>query len=225
LRALVVLPVLLLGCQSTTSTPPTLPAQTPATARAGAPPGATSTSPAPAAPDPGERPTAACPATHAIAELPLASIKTEEWTDATLGYRPQASGGRPTALDGDTSAIDAYLDGVHACVHAAFADSFLRSLRELPEAHALSDPELNATVELVIDGESGKLVEVGIVGSSGVPEFDTAAVAAFGRAFPVAGAPPVSLSSDGRLYVTWELKRRPEEACQRSQARPWKLRF
>jgi hypothetical protein len=177
------------------------------------------------APEPGERPLVACSAKHPIPELTLATLKPEAWSQATHGYRPQASGGRPTAWDGDTASVDAYLDGVHACAHAAFADSFLRSLRELPKAHPLSDPELSATVELVIDGETGKLAEVGIVGSSGVAEFDAAAVAAFSYAFPLEGAPPVSLSSDGRLYVSWELKRNPEEACQRAQARPWKLRF
>ncbi len=200
------------------------------------PPAAPGTAPAPSvaaapepsaapAPEPGERPAVACSAKHPIPELTLATLEPEAWSQATHGYRPQASGGRPTAWDGDTSAVDAYLDGVHACAHAAFADSFLRSLRQLPKTHPLSDPELSATVELVIEGETGKLAEIGIVGSSGVAEFDAAALAAFSYAFPLEGVPPVSLSSDGRLYVSWELKRSPDEACQRSQARPWKLRF
>lgn len=129
------------------------------------------------------------------------------------------------AWEGAEGELNAYLEGVHACVHTAFAASFLRSLAALPKENPLSDPTLEATVELVIDGESGALVQVGIVASSGVPEFDAAAVAAFGAAFPLAPPPAATLSSDRHLYVTWELHRNPEEACRREQARPWKLRF
>jgi hypothetical protein len=152
-------------------------------------------------------------------------VKADDWAAAIAGYKPQANGGRPVAWEGDAALVDEYLEGVHACVHRAFAESFLRSLRDLPKAHPLSDPELGATVEIVVEGETGRLAEVGIVASSGVPEFDAAAVASFGRAFPLAPVPPAIWSSDGRLYVTWELHRRPEEGCRREQARPWKLRF
>ena len=201
------------------------PAQTPAPIPYTSTPEAASGPPPAPATAPGEHPTVACPAKHPIGALTLGTLKPDEWSDAILGYRAQANGGRPTAWDGDTTEVDAYLEGVHACVHAAFADSFLRSLRDLPKTHALSDPELSATLELVIEGETGRLAEVGVVGSSGVPEFDAAAVASFARAFPLEGAPSASLSSDGRLYVTWEMRRSPDDACKRSQARPWKLRF
>jgi TonB family protein len=181
--------------------------------------------PAPEPPDTSEHPNARCSAAHPIEPLPLAAVKVDDWAQAIAGYRPQANGGRPVAWEGDAAELDRYLDSVHACVHAVFVDSFLRSLRDLPKDHALSDPELGATVEVVIEGETGRLADVGIVASSGVPEFDAAAVAAFGHAFPLAPAPAATWSSDGRVYVTWELKRRPEDGCKRAQARAWKLRF
>jgi hypothetical protein len=213
----------LAACQATsravTPAPVTATASaTPATAKA-------AVAPAPPAPPPGERPNVACKAPHPIAELPLASVKVDAWADAIAGYKPQANGGRPVAWEGAEADLGAYLENVHACVHEAFADSFLRSLASLPKDASLSDPTLETTVELVIDGESGALAEAGVVGSSGVPEFDAAALAAFGHAFPLAKPPPDTLSSDGRLYVTWELHRNPDEACRREQARPWKLRF
>jgi hypothetical protein len=152
-------------------------------------------------------------------------VNVDAWANAISAYRTEANSGRPVAWEGAEGELNAYLDNVHACVHAAFADSFLPSLAALPKEHALSDPSLEATVELVIDGESGALVKEGIVSSSGVPEFDAAALAAFEHAFPLAPPPASTLSSDGRLYVTWELHRQPEEACRREQARPWKLRF
>ena len=175
--------------------------------------------------EPGERPSVACAATHPIAELPLASINVDAWANAIAGYRPQANGGRPVSWEGNEPALKAYLEGVHACVHAAFADSVLASLRTVPAGHPLADPELATTVEVVVNGESGALEQVGVVASSGVPELDAAAVAAFGAAFPLAAPPPALLSSDGNFYVTWELRRRREDACSATQARAWKLRF
>ena len=199
--------------------------QTPVAAAATTAPPAAAESPAPPAPPPGERPNVACKAPHPVAELPLSAVKADDWANAIAGYRPEANGGRPVAWEGAQAELDAYLDGVHACVHEAFAASFLRSLAALPKEHPLSDPTLETTLELVIDGDTGALVSSGVVGSSGVPEFDAAAVAAFAHAFPLAKPPEDTLSSDGKLYVTWELHRNPEEACRREQARPWKLRF
>jgi TonB family protein len=166
-----------------------------------------------------------CKAPHPIAALPLGSVNVDDWAQAVAGYRPEANSGRPVGWEGAEGELNAYLENVHACVHEAFADSFLTSLEALPKDHPLSDPTLEATIEIVIDGESGALTKAGVVGSSGVPEFDAAAVAAFAHAFPLAPPPEATLSSDGRLYVTWELHRNPEEACRREQARPWKLRF
>ena len=204
----------------------------PASPRAAPPPGANATGAAPApaegaapAVEPGERPSVACAATHPIPELPLASINVDAWANAIAGYRPQANGGRPVSWEGNEPVLKAYLEAAHACVHAAFADSFLASLRALPPGHPLADPELATTVEIVVNGESGALEQVGVVASSGVPELDAAVVAAFGAAFPLAPPPPALLSSDGNFYVTWELHRRREAACSATQARAWKLRF
>jgi hypothetical protein len=207
-------------------------APTTASSPAAAPPGiATAAGSTPAAsapaptPEPGERPSVACAASHPIAALPLAAVNVDAWAQAIAGYRPQANGGRPVAWEGNEGAVKAYLEAVHACVHVAFADSFLASLRSLPAGHPLADPELATTVELVVNGESGALEQLGVVASSGVAELDAAAVAAFGAAFPLAPPPAASLSSDGNLYVTWELHRRREEACGSARARAWKLRF
>ncbi len=175
--------------------------------------------------EPGERPSVACAAKHSIVPLPLSAVNVDDWANAIAAYRPQANGGRPVAWEGAEGAVKAYLESVHACVHVAFADSFLTSLKGLAPTNPLSDQELATTVELVVDGESGNLVEAGVVASSGVPELDAAAVAAFGRAFPLDPPPAAALSSDGRMYVTWELHRQREQACSPASARAWKLRF
>ncbi len=213
------------ACQAAPAATGPAPAVPTASVVASAPSAPAATAAAPPAPPPGERPNVPCKAPHPIETLALGAVKVDDWAQAIAGYKPQANGGRPVAWEGAEAELGAYLDNVHACVHEAFADSFLRSLTSLPKDNPLSDATLETTVEIVIDGESGALTEVGVVGSSGVPEFDAAAVAAFGRAFPLAKPPPDTLSSDGRLYVTWELHRNPDEACRREQARPWKLRF
>lgn len=214
----------LAGCHGATPAPnapaPAATAPNPAAAAPGPP----ATAPSPA-PSPGERPSQACAAKHSIVPLPLSAVIVDDWANAIASYRPEANGGRPVAWEGAESAVKGYLEAVHACVHVAFFDSFLASLDGLPKTHALSDPELATTVELVVDGESGALEKSGVVASSGVPEFDAAALAAFSRAFPLEAPPPESLSSDGHLYVTWEIHRRREEACSSAQARAWKLRF
>jgi outer membrane biosynthesis protein TonB len=215
--------ILLAGCQATTATaPPTAPAPALTTR---APEGPQSTAPAPPPPPPGERPSVACKAKHPVAELPLSSVNIDDWANALAGYKPQANSGRPVAWEGAEAELRAYLEAVHACVHVAFFESFLASLDALPKNHPLADPELATTLEIVIDGESGSLADIGIVASSGVPELDAAAVAAFHHAFPLEPPPPSTLSSDGRLYVTWELHRSREQACSAASARAWKLRF
>jgi hypothetical protein len=176
-------------------------------------------------PDPGEHPALACAAKHSIPALPYSAVDVDGWAKALAGYRPQANGGRPVAWEGAEGDMKAYLEAVHACAHVAFADSFLASLASLPKAHALADPELATTVELVIDGESGALVDSGVVSSSGVPELDAAVLSAFARAFPLEPPPAATLSSDGRFYVTWEVHRSRELACSAAGARAWKLRF
>lgn len=194
-------------------------------AEAAAPAGADATSNPPAPVEPGERPSVACGAKHPIISLPLSAVNVDDWANAIAGYKPQANGGRPVAWEGAEGDVKAYLEGVHACVHEAFADSFLKSLAGLPKESPLADPELATTVELIVDGESGALVQSGVVSSSGVAELDAAALSAFGRAFPLEPPPPALLSSDGRFYVTWELHRQQSEACSPASARAWKLRF
>jgi hypothetical protein len=180
--------------------------------------------PAPAAPPAAPPALPACDAKHALPELPLASIDVKAWADELGRYQPMANGGRPTPLDESKSELDGYLARVRACTERLFVGSFLSSLDGLASDHPLSDPALTTTVELVID-EAGALAEKGIVSSSGVPEFDAAVIATFAGVFPLGELPPAVLSSDGRLYVTWEVHRDPQKIRDLTLARAWKLRF
>lgn len=178
----------------------------------------------PTAPEPAPPPLPACDAKHPLPELPLASVNVDAWADELGRYQPMANSGRPTPLDEARPDVDAYLARVGACAERLFAGSFLPSLKGLPAEHPLSDPTLQTTVELVID-ENGALADKGVVSSSGVPEFDAAVIATFAGVFPLGDLAPTVLSSDGRLYVTWEVHRDPSKLRDLTLARAWKLRF
>jgi hypothetical protein len=56
-------------------------------------------------------------------------------------------------------------------------------------------------------------------------EFDAAVVATFAGVFPLGDLSPAVLSSDGRLYLTWEVQRDAAKLKDLTLARAWKLRF
>jgi hypothetical protein len=180
-----------------------------------------SAGPPPAPPAP---PLPTCDARHPLPDLPLAAIDVNAWAQELGRYEPMANSGRPTPLDESRGEVDGYLARVGACTERLFVGSFLASLSGLAHDHPLSDLALTTTVELVID-ETGALAEKGVVSSSGVPEFDAAVIATFVGVFPLGELPPAILSSDGRLYVTWEVHRDPQRIRDLTLARAWKLRF
>jgi len=198
--------------------PPSTPAAPTATRAAAA-------AAAPAPSEPAPPPLPECAAPHALPAPTLGSVNVDAWADELGRYRPQANGGRPAPFEESRASLDGYLGRVSACLERVFAGSFLTSLKSLPQDHPLSDATLATTVELVIDGETGGLADKGIVSSSGVPEFDAAVIATFAGIFPVSEVAPELLSSDGKLYLTWEVTRDPARLGDTTLVRAWKLRF
>ena len=166
-----------------------------------------------------------CRAQHEIAPLPWSSVDPALWSAALIDYEIQWKVGTPRT--GELHAMDwaRYILGVHDCLHPIFADSFLASLDALPDGHALQRGDLSAEVEIVIQGDTGQLHRIGLERSSGVPVFDAAAVAALSRVFPLDPPPPSLLSSDGRVYMTWEFQRNPMFACSAYFAKPHRVEF
>lgn len=110
---------------------------------------------------------------------------------------------------------------IHKRVHPFFADQYLVSLDGLPSDSPLQDQSLYLQLELHIVQSTGELATIGLRRSSGVPEFDVAALIAFSKAFPIPVAPGLA-SLDGRAYVTWEV-RRDAMACSTLYAHPFRL--
>ena len=74
----------------------------------------------------------------------------------------------------------------------------------------------------MINGVSGAVESLALIKTSGVKEFDGAAMLAMLSAFPLP-APHDIWSSDGRVYVAWSFHRRKEEACSTDLAWPFKI--
>jgi hypothetical protein len=113
------------------------------------------------------------------------------------------------------------LNQIHKRVHLLFADQYLVSLDRLPSASPLQDQSLYAQLELHIVQRTGELATIGLRRSSGVPEFDVAALIAFSKAFPLPIADGLA-SLNGEAYLTWEV-RRDALACTTLHAHPFRL--
>jgi hypothetical protein len=57
--------------------------------------------------------------------------------------------------------------------------------------------------------------------ASGVTGFDVAALDVVSRAAPFGKAPDLIVSPDGNVYVHWEFRRDPFDACTTRDARPY----
>jgi hypothetical protein len=116
-----------------------------------------------------------------------------------------------------------WLNSVHNRVHPIRSDSYLDSLALLPCDDKRNDPRLYAAVELVVEGRTGRLVHIGISRSSGIDDFDAAAVASFMRATPFTIPEAPTWSTDGNVYVIWEVFRDEAYACSTMNVRPYLL--
>ncbi len=132
---------------------------------------------------------------------------------------------------GDTNALNTasvpfarYLARIHNQLHPIFADEFLASLEALPSDHPANNQKIRTVLELVLDKDSGKILESGVVRTSGVTMFDLAALDAMDRAAPFGKPPDAILSPDGRVYLHWEFHRAPEIACTTHYAYPFILK-
>lgn len=110
---------------------------------------------------------------------------------------------------------------IHKRVHPLFADQYLVSLDSLPSDSPLQDQSLYAQLELHINQSTGELATIGLRRSSGVLEFDVAALIAFSKAFPIPIADGLA-SLNGQAYLTWEV-RRDGLACTTLHAHPFRL--
>lgn len=113
---------------------------------------------------------------------------------------------------------------MHKRIHPIFADSFLASLDTRPPGDPMNDAQLTTRLEVVLTRD-GHIQQMGVVRSSGVSEFDIAALDSVDRAQPFGPAPDaiVSVGFDGFVYLQWEFRRNEIYACSTMGARPYLL--
>ena len=174
------------------------------------------------------QPPAPQPVTTATAEAAPALEPAPPSRDDPL--RPTIDDGAPAAGLGDAAALNAarvpfatYLATMHNRIHPLFADQALKSLENLPAGRPLNG-KLGVVVEIVLAKDTGELVRLGVIKSSGETQFDIVALAVVARAAPFGKAPPAIASRDGNVYVHWELHSDPFDACTTRNARPFILK-
>ncbi len=105
-----------------------------------------------------------------------------------------------------------YFSAVHDRIHPIFTDGFLTSLDSLPATDSKNDPHLVTKLEIVI-AKNGDLRGAVVVESSGLAEFDAAAIDSVKRAAPFAAPPAAILASDGDVHLIWGFHRDGVYGC------------
>ena len=136
---------------------------------------------------------------------------------------PSTTVGNQRPLNSAALAFAKYLNAMHNRIHPIFTDGSLSRLDALRPNDPLNDPTLTTRIELVIDGNTGNLVNQTVVSTSGLTAFDALAIDAVTRAAPFEPASATLWSTDAKVYVHWEFKRDPVFGCSTMHARPFLL--
>ena len=148
----------------------------------------------------------------------------DQWRGAIENYIPSVKEGNKTSLNAARAPFAAYLAALHQKLHPVFADRFLSALDNFPADHPMNRPELVTYVEIILNGDTGQLVRLGVTQTSGVTAYDVQALAALKIASPY-GPPPAEIKSPGGyVYLHWEFHREPQLACSTYFARPIMLK-
>ncbi len=127
---------------------------------------------------------------------------------ALENFVPHVRYGNQIAINTRHSEYAVYIAAVHRKIHRLWGIAYLRHLDlHYPMGHPLSDPNLIATVEYVIDARTGELKECTIVESSGQTEFDAEAIRVGFITSPYGPAPKAITSPDGNVYLHWRYHR------------------
>ena len=151
------------------------------------------------------------------------SSNFERWRGAIENYVSSVRPGNQTALNTAQVPFATYLVKIHNRIHPVFADTFLSSLDSLPATHPMNDYKVMTRIEIVVEPESGRVVKMGVIKTSGITAFDMGALDSVNRSSPFGKAPAAIISTDGNVYLHWEFHRNPIYACSTLNAHPYML--
>jgi hypothetical protein len=122
-------------------------------------------------------------------------------------------------------AFEEYLHSIHEQMHPLYERGWLRALAEVPRDAPVDSATSGAsvTVELAIGGGDGSIQRLVVLEASATPGFIRGTLESLSRAAPFAVPPKQLLSSDGNVYLKWQLFRDPAYACSTYFARPFVL--
>lgn len=152
------------------------------------------------------------------------AVGLSRWRSSIENYVATVKPGNQTALNTARSPFANYLNHIHNRLHPEFAQDFLSSLDSLPRDHAMNRPDIKTHMEIVLNGEDGRVVKLGITRASGSTAFDVGALESVQGASPFGAPPREIVSPDGRVYLHWEFYRDPTYACSTYFAKPYILR-
>ena len=97
-----------------------------------------------------------------------------------------------------------YLALMHKEIHPRWAEGYLLRLDTVYRGadRRLSNPELEAVMEITLDS-LGKVIDVRVVRSSGITDYDAEAIHVAWRCSPGTTPPQKMLSKDGKAYIHW----------------------
>jgi TonB family protein len=131
---------------------------------------------------------------------------------ALENYISEVQPGNHTSVNAHADAASGYINRIHHKIHPRWGGGFLPRLDgRYGPSHPLSNPNLRATLELIIDGETGKLDTVNIVESSGQTVYDIEAVSIVQNVAPHPEPPDAIVSPDGKVYIHWNFWRGPRQ--------------
>lgn len=150
--------------------------------------------------------------------------ENEESLRASLeNFLPHIQTGNHTSVNARAAAHASYIARIHRHIHANWALRFLPSLQSTySNAHPLNNMELTTVVEIVIDAQSGEVLETGRVIPSGNTLFDGEALITAREIGRHPDPPAEIVSPDGKVYIHWTFWR-DQRQCGSFGARIYRL--
>lgn len=135
--------------------------------------------------------------------------ENEEALRASMeNFLPHVDVGNHTSVNAREAAHASYIAGIHRHIHVRWAMTFLPMVQDqFSIAHPLNDMSLRVVVEIVIDADTGEVLEVGRVQPSGNELYDAEALSVALRIGTHPDPPPSIVSHDGRVYIHWSFWR------------------
>ncbi|MES1208380.1 MAG: TonB C-terminal domain-containing protein, partial [Pseudomonadota bacterium] len=140
---------------------------------------------------------------------------------AVENFIPEVRPGNQTALNTRAAPFAAYIARMHRSIHELWGFGQLEEWDDKPGSSPFNNRDLVTELEIILNGD-GTIDRIGVARSSGLLEYDVAAVDVAYTAGPYPDPPRAIRSSNGKIYLHWRFYR-DERQCATSGAEPYIL--